>query len=230
MLQPKKNPLIDEPLIAASAGTFKRVKTTYWVLLGIISIIVITWLWLLKSFGEEVYTEKWWRLSISRIADWQFQKNVGLEQSSQLSENVKNLASQKAEMQNRIQTLEKLVQATQSNGYLRQFSATRPPGENGVNYELLVGNPNPGAESTKNKSIRVIIRGVDNLDPLSPEKAISESIKRFRVAQHKIKVPEVAEAIKGRLESAVSNFLIATILPFDDVTKSEVIIIPITVQ
>ena len=81
MLQPKKNPLIDEPLIAASAGTFKRVKTTYWVLLGIISIIVITWLWLLKSFGEEVYTEKWWRLSISRIADWQFQKNVGLEQS-----------------------------------------------------------------------------------------------------------------------------------------------------
>ncbi len=230
MLQPKKNPLIDEPLIAASAGTFKRVKTTYWVLLGIISIIVITWLWLLKSFGEEVYTEKWWRLSISRIADWQFQKNVGLEQSSQLSENVKNLASQKAEMQNRIQTLEKLVQATQSNGYLRQFSAIRPPGENGVNYELLVGNPNPGTEKTKNKSIRVIIRGVDNLDPLSPEKAISESIKRFRVAQHKIKVPEVAEAIKGRLESAVSNFLIATILPFDDVTKSEVIIIPITVQ
>ena len=39
-------------------------------------------------------------------------------------------------------------------------------------------------------------------------KPISESIKRFRVAQHKIKVPEVAEAIKGRLESAVSNFLI----------------------
>ena len=108
MLQPKKNPLIDEPLIAASAGTFRRVKTTYWILLGIITIIVLTWVWLLKSFGEEVYTEEWWRVSISRIVDWQFQKNVGLEQSSQLSENVKNLASQKAEMQERIQTLEKL--------------------------------------------------------------------------------------------------------------------------
>ena len=79
MLQPKKNPLIDEPLIAASAGTFRRVKTTYWVLLGIISIIILTWLWLLKSFGEQVYTEAWWRLSISRLADWQFKKNVGLD-------------------------------------------------------------------------------------------------------------------------------------------------------
>ena len=230
MLQPQKNPLIDEPLIAASAGTFRRVKTTYWVLLGIISIIVLTWVWLLKSFGEEVYTEDWWRLSISRIADWQFQKNVGLEQSSQLSENVKNLASQKAEMQERIQTLEKLVQATQSNGYLRQFSAVRLAGESGVKYELLVGNPSPGVVKDKKAVIRVIIRGVDNLDPLSPEKAISESIKRFRVAQHKIKVPEVAEAIKGRLESSVSNFIIATILPFDDVSKSEVIIVPISIQ
>ena len=230
MLQPKKNPLIDEPLIAASAGTFRRVKTTYWILLGIITIILFTWMYLLKSFGEEVYTEEWWRLSISRIVDWQFQKNVGLEQSSQLSENVKNLASQKAEMQERIQTLEKLVQATQSNGYLRQFSAVRPPGESGVNYELLVGNPDPGVIKDKKSVIRVIIRGVDNLDPLSPEKAISESIKRFRVVQHKIKVPEVAEAIKGRLESSVSNFIIATILPFDDVSKSEVIIVPITIQ
>tara|TARA_Y200000002_G_scaffold336545_1_gene304750 strand:- start:849 stop:1541 length:693 start_codon:yes stop_codon:yes gene_type:complete len=230
MLQPKKNPLIDEPLIAASAGTFRRVKTTYWILLGIITIILLTWMYLLKSFGEEVYTEEWWRLSISRIVDWQFQKNVGLEQSSQLSENVKNLASQKAEMQERIQTLEKLVQATQSNGYLRQFSAVRPSGESGVNYELLVGNPDPGVVKDKKSVIRVIIRGVDNLDPLSPEKAISESIKRFRVVQHKIKVPEVAEAIKGRLESSVSNFIIATILPFDDVSKSEVIIVPITIQ
>ena len=230
MLQPKKNPLIDEPLIAASAGTFRRVKTTYWILLGIITIILLTWMYLLKSFGEEVYTEEWWRLSISRIVDWQFQKNVGLEQSSQLSENVKNLASQKAEMQERIQTLEKLVQATQSNGYLRQFSAIRPSGESGVNYELLVGNPDPGVIKDKKSVIRVIIRGVDNLDPLSPEKAISESIKRFRVVQHKIKVPEVAEAIKGRLESSVSNFIIATILPFDDVSKSEVIIVPITIQ
>lgn len=230
MLQPKKNPLIDEPLIAASAGTFRRVKTTYWILLGIITIILLTWMYLLKSFGEEVYTEEWWRLSISRIVDWQFQKNVGLEQSSQLSENVKNLASQKAEMQERIQTLEKLVQATQSNGYLRQFSAIRPSGESGVNYELLVGNPDPGVVKDKKSVIRVIIRGVDNLDPLSPEKAISESIKRFRVVQHKIKVPEVAEAIKGRLESSVSNFIIATILPFDDVSKSEVIIVPITIQ
>ena len=230
MLQPKKNPLIDEPLIAASAGTFRRVKTTYWILLGIITIIILTWVWLLKSFGEEVYTEEWWRVSISRIVDWQFQKNVGLEQSSQLSENVKNLASQKAEMQERIQTLEKLVQATQSNGYLRQFSAVRPSGESGVNYELLVGNPNPGVVKDKKSVIRVIIRGVDNLDPLSPERAISESIKRFRVAQHKIKVPEVAEAIKGRLESSVSNFIIATILPFDDVSKSEVIIVPISIQ
>ena len=149
MLQPKKNPLIDEPLIAASAGTFRRVKTTYWVLLGIISVILLTWLWLLKSFGEQVYTEAWWRLSISRLADWQFQKNVGLEQSSQLSENVKNLASQKAEMQTRIQTLEKLVQATQSNGFLRQFSTVRVRGENKISYELIIANPIPGSKRGK---------------------------------------------------------------------------------
>ena len=227
MLQPKKNPLIDEPLIAASAGTFRRVKTTYWVLLGIISVIVLTWVWLLKSFGEQVYTEAWWRLSISRLADWQFQKNVGLEQSSQLSENVKNLASQKAEMQTRIQTLEKLVQATQSNGFLRQFSAVRVRGENKISYELLIANPKPGSKGGK-KRVRIVIRGVENIDPLRPEQAISESIDKTRMRQHKIRVPEVAEAIKGRLESISAKFLIATILPFDDITKSEVIIIPIT--
>lgn len=227
MLQPKKNPLIDEPLIAASAGTFRRVKTTYWVLLGIISIIILTWLWLLKSFGEQVYTEAWWRLSISRLADWQFKKNVGLEQSSQLSENVKNLASQKAEMQTRIQTLEKLVQATQSNGYLRQFAAIRKGTESKISYELLIANPTPGNRQKK-KRIRVVIRGVDNIDPLRPEQAISETIGKTKMKQHRIRVPEVAEAIKGKLESPSANFLIATILPFDDIKKSEVIIIPIT--
>ena len=69
-----------------------------------------------------------------------------------------------------------------------------------------------------------MIRGVENIDPLRPEQAISESIDKTRMRQHKIRVPEVAEAIKGKLESIGAKFLIATILPFDDITKSEVII------
>ena len=144
-----------------------------------------------------------------------------------IQENVKNLATQKAEMQTRIQTLEKLVQATQSNGFLRQFSAVRIRGENKISYELLIANPKPGSKERK-KKVRIVIRGVENIDPLRPEQAISESIGKTRMRQHKIRVPEVAEAIKGKLESISAKFLIATILPFDDITKSEVIIIPIT--
>ena len=83
-------------------------------------------------------------------------------------------------------------------------------------------------KNQKKKRIRIVIRGVDNIDPLRPEQAISETIGKTKMKQHRIRVPEVAEAIKGKLESPSANFLIATILPFDDIKKSEVIIIPIT--
>ena len=49
----------------------------------------------------------------------------------------------------------------------------------------------------RKKRVRIVIRGVENIDPLRPEQAISESIDKTRMRQHKIRVPEVAEAIKG---------------------------------
>jgi len=225
MLEPKKNPLIDQPLVAAPVRTFRRARTAFWLLAGLIFLSLLVWLALLRNFGQDIQSEGWWRNMVSQAANWQFQKNLGLGHDNGLNEQLRIFETERVEMQATIQSLEKLVQSTRMDGWLRTFSARRV-GDEEIDYEILIGNPRPGG-GTLRGNIAITVRGIDLFDPQNPELALAQSTLRFRSMQHKIKAPLMAEAIKGRLASRASNFIIVTVIPFDDPALTEVSIIPI---
>lgn len=225
MLTPKSNPLIDQVLVAAPLATFRRVKIALLVLLTLIALSVLAWLALLRSFGEDIETEGWWRNTVAQVANWQFQKNLGLAHDNGLNEQIKVFEAERVEMQATIQSLEKLVKSTRMDGWLRTFSAKRA-NDDEIDYEILITNPRPGPQAPQG-NIAITVRGIDRFDPQNPELALAQSALRFRSMQHKIKAPLMADAIKGRLTSRVSNFIIVTVIPFDDPALTEVSIIPV---
>ena len=71
------------------------------------------------------------------------------------------------------------------------------------------------------------MRGLDRLDPAGPELGVQESVQRFKLSQHTIEAPEIADAVKGKLVSAISRYAVLIVIPYDDRAQSEVVIIPI---
>ena len=225
MLTPRRNPLVDESLVAAPAQTFRRVRIAFWVLSGLILFSLLIWFSLLRSLGQDVQAEGWWRNVVTQIANWQFQKHLGQGHDNGLSEQLRAFEAERVEMQTTIQSLEKLVQGTRMDGWLRTFSARRAA-DGEIDYEILLTNPRPGNADLRG-SLTITVRGIDRFDPQNPELALTQSAQRFRSMRHKINRPDVAEAIKGRLPSRVSNFIIVTVVPFDDPAQTEVGIIPV---
>lgn len=225
MLRPRKNPLIDQALVAAPVSVFRRLQVAFWLLFGLILLSVLIWLALLRSFGQGIQSEGWWRNAVTQVANWQFQKNLGQGLDKGLNEQVRVLEAERVDMQSTIQSLEKLVQSTHMDGWLRTFSAHRA-GNDEIAYEILITNPKPGA-APPHGSIVITVRGIDLFDPQNPQVALAQSALRFRSMRHKINAPMLAEAIKGKLSSRISNFLIVTVIPFDDPELAEVSIIPI---
>jgi hypothetical protein len=135
-------------------------------------------------------------------------------------------------MQNTILSLEKLVQGMRMEGWLRGASAKRiANGE--IEYEILLSNPQANDKGNANQnnragSISITVRGVDQFNPDKLEVALAHSAQRFKRVNHRIKIPEASEAIKGQLASRVSNFLIITVIPRDDARLAEVRILPIS--
>jgi hypothetical protein len=222
VLEPKKNPLIDEQLIATSAKTFERVRLIYTTLISLCVILLITWLWLLSSFGENIYDEGWWRQAISKLASQQIESSISSEQSSQLNDRVKEVTSENADIQSKLQ-----IQATQTDVWTRKFVAWRAPGSDTIQYEILISNPYPKKKPAAGSKIRLQVRGLDRLDPAGPELGVQESVQRFKLSQHTIEAPEIADAVKGKLVSAISRYAVLIVIPYDDQAQSEVVIIPI---
>lgn len=225
MLAPRKNPLVDEPLVAAPAQTFRRTRIAFWLLSGLILLSLLPWFNLVRSFGQDAQAEGWWRNVVTQVANWQFQKHLGQGHDNGLNEQLRAFETERVEMQTTIQSLEKLVQGTRMDGWLRTFSARRAS-DGEIDYEILLTNPRPGNEDLRG-SLAITVRGIDRFDPENPEVALAQSAQRFRSVRHKVNRPDVAEAIKGRLASRVSNFVIVTVVPFDDPAQTEIGIIPV---
>ncbi|MGV0958311.1 MAG: hypothetical protein ACOYB1_00620 [Limnohabitans sp.] len=166
------------------------------------------------------------------LINQQFQSNISQAKDNRLSEQITSLQSERDELQIRLQTLNKLVQSSKLDGWIRQLSVRRET-DNDISYELLLANPHPntalepqGAPPTDN-SIKVAVRGIDKFDASSPELGLAQSVLRFKTTTHELTAPRVAETIKGKVSSKVAKFLIATVTPFNNPAMTEVRIIPV---
>jgi hypothetical protein len=237
MLTPRKNPLVDQPLLAIPTRSCSRMRKTLWLLVALITLVLLIWFLLTPPStqqGAEAKPSMSQSLGtmVRSLADSQFKQNLNAVRDDSLSEQLKRLEAERLEMQNTILSLEKLVQGMRMEGWLRGASAKRiANGE--IEYEILLSNPqanDKGNASQNNRagSISITVRGVDQFNPDKLEVALAHSAQRFKRVNHRIKIPEASEAIKGQLASRVSNFLIITVIPRDDARLAEVRILPIS--
>ncbi|MCS6763281.1 MAG: hypothetical protein MO853_03970 [Candidatus Protistobacter heckmanni] len=143
MLRPRKLPLIDQPLIAALSSIFRRLR---WTLRTVVLVALLAggaWFWLVQNSGDEIYTDFWWRNALSDLVSRQFHENISEAKDSRMGERIKAFETERAEMQAKLQSLDKLVHVSKMDGWLRQFSAKRET-DNEISYELLLSNPHPG--------------------------------------------------------------------------------------
>jgi hypothetical protein len=237
MLTPRKNPLVDQPLLAIPTRSCSRMRKTLWLLVALITLVLLIWFLLTPPStqqGAEANTSMSQSLGtmVRSLADSQFKQNLNAVRDDSLSERLKRLEAERLEMQNTILSLEKLVQGMRMEGWLRGASAKRiANGE--IEYEILLSNPHVNDKDNTNQnnragSISITVRGVDQFNPDKLEVALAHSAQRFKRVNHRIKIPEASEAIKGQLASRVSNFLIITVIPRDDARLAEVRILPIS--
>ena len=237
MLTPRKNPLVDQPLLAIPTRSCSRMRKTLWLLVALITLVLLIWFLLTPPStqqGAEANTSMSQSLGtmVRSLADSQFKQNLNAVRDDSLSEQLKRLEAERLEMQNTILSLEKLVQGMRTEGWLRGASAKRiANGE--IEYEILLSNPQANDKGNANQnnragSISITVRGVDQFNPDKLEVALAHSAQRFKRVNHRIKIPEASEAIKGQLASRVSNFLIITVIPRDDARLAEVRILPIS--
>jgi hypothetical protein len=237
MLTPRKNPLVDQPLLAIPTRSCSRMRKTLWLLVALITLVLLIWFLLTPPStqqGAEAKSSMSQSLGtmVRSLADSQFKQNLNAVRDDSLSERLKRLEAERLEMQNTILSLEKLVQGMRTEGWLRGASAKRiANGE--IEYEILLSNPQANDKGNANQnnragSISITVRGVDQFNPDKLEVALAHSAQRFKRVNHRIKIPEASEAIKGQLASRVSNFLIITVIPRDDARLAEVRILPIS--
>lgn len=233
MLRPCKHPLIDEPLVATGSVTRRRSQWTQRFVLLAVLLLGTTWIWTVHNQDDEIYAESWLRATVATLVNRQFQDSISLAKDSRLSDQVKALQTERAEMQIRLQTLDKLVQSSKIDSWLRQLSALRET-DNEISYEILVANPHSTNTKTDaqsgnqaNNSITVTVRGIDKFDTSAPENGLAQSVLRFKTVTHELIAPPVAETIKGKVGSKVAKFLIATVTPFNNPAMTEVRIIPV---
>ena len=237
MLTPRKNPLVDQPLLAIPTRSCSRMRKTLWLLVALITLVLLIWFLLTPPStqqGAEAKPSMSQSLGtmVRSLADSQFKQNLNAVRDDSLSEQLKRLEAERLEMQNTILSLEKLVQGMRMEGWLRGASAKRiANGE--IEYEILLSNPQANDKGNANQnnragSISITVRGVDQFNPDKLEVALAHSAQRFKRVNHRIKIPEASEAIKGQLASRVSNFLIITVIPRDDARLAEVRILPIS--
>ena len=226
MLKPRRNPLVDQSLVVTPLSAYKRTRRLSWLLLALVLLTLLLWNSLLSDIGQALRSEQGWRDIVTQLADKYFLQNLEHERGAQLTERIKTLEAERLTLQGTIQGLEKLEQGMRMEGWLHGMSARRA-GNGEIEYELLLTNPEAG-KARRNGHLTVIVRGIDRFDPEKPELAMADAAARnFRSNRHRIRIPAVSEAIKARIGSNLSKFLIITVVPEDNSAGTEISNVPI---
>ncbi len=234
MLRPCKHPLIDEPLIATGSVSQRRAQRIRHFIWAFVLLVGLTWLWNSNTQEEGAHAETWLKETVSSVIHRQFQDSISSAKDTRLNDQVKTVKFERDQLQIRLQTLEKLVKSSKIDNWLRELSAVRE-NENEISYEILLAKPhsttgsheNSPANNQPENKITVTVRGIDKFDASAPETGVAQSVLRFKTVTHELIAPPVAETIKGKANSKVAKFLIATVTPSNNPAMTEVRIIPV---
>lgn len=220
MLRPRKNPLVDGPLIVTPR---RHLHAWRWAAAALASILVLgLLLWPRPNGRSDLPNEVWWRQLVSTLAFRQFTQSVNLTTHEELKQRLAQVESERHSLAERLVDAERIVRDDQLGQRLRQVVARRKGRD--IAYEILVRTPEGAAPGR----LSIEVAAIDLPDPgPSGIQPPTHTLPVGQVAKRDVAAPKVAETFQGALTSAASHVLVV-VRPHGKPALAEAAIVPVS--
>lgn len=220
MLQPRKNPLIDGPVVVSAGRRLRRWQIAC-AALAALSITLIAGWPSAQAPATEVPDEVWWRRLISSIAIQRLVQNVDVSAAEEMKQRLARLEAERVSLTERLAEADRLLKIDRSQQRLSQVVARRKGNE--IGFEILLRTP-PGGSPGDRMTLDVM--AVRNPVANSGGRVTSLPLDVDRSTRLAVRSPKVAETIQGRLNSGASHLLVM-LSPAGNASQSEALLVPV---
>lgn len=221
MLRPRKNPLIDGPLVVNASRRLRRWQVACIAFACVCGVLMVSWP-SQKNFGADIPDEVWWRHLISSIALKQLLQNVDNSASHEMKQRLAQLEAERVSLTERLTDAERLLKNDRSRQRLGQVVARRTGGE--IGFEILLRSP-PG--TSPGDRLSVVVMGVRNPGGAGEGSRGGVSLDVDKSTRLTVRSPKVAETLQGKLSSGASHLLVM-VSPASDASQTEALLVPVT--
>jgi hypothetical protein len=221
MLRPRKNPLVDGPLLVGSPSRLRLWRLISLLLGGVVIALVFFWP-KMQASKNEIPDEVWWRRLVSRIALQRLVKNVDASAVDEMRQKLAQSEAERVSLSERLAEAGKMLEIDRSKQRLSQVVARKDGGA--ITFELLLRTPNGESPGTR-LSIQVMAIN----DPSSGKSSTRTSTLALDVVRSTrlaVAAPKVAETLQGRIPSGASHLLVM-LTPAGDTTQTEALMVPV---
>jgi len=221
MLRPRKNPLVDGPLLVGSPSRLRRWRLISLLLGGIVIALVFSWP-KPQPGKDEVPDEVWWRRLVSHIALQRLVKNVDASAVEEMRQKLAQSEAERVSLSERLAEAGKLLEIDRSKQRLSQVVARKDARE--ITFEILLRTPNGESPGTR-LSIEVMAIK-DPASGMSATRTSTLALDVVRSTRLAVVAPKVAETLQGRIPSGASHLLVM-LTPAGNATQTEALMVPV---
>lgn len=220
MLRPRKNSLIDGPVVVSGARSLRQWRLALAVLLVVVVALAFAWP-SSQPQTRKLPDEVWWRLLISNIAAKRLVHDVDSSAADQMKQRVSELESERIALTERLSEANQLLNVDRSQQRVFQVVARQVGGD--IAYEILLRTP-PGSDPGIRLSISVM--AINNPSATAINRSNTLALDIPRSTQLAVPSPKVAETLQGRLRSDASHLLVM-LSPVGDASETEALLVPV---
>ncbi|NBU59902.1 MAG: hypothetical protein EBS23_09140 [Betaproteobacteria bacterium] len=221
MLRPRKNPLIDGPVIVGDGQRLRRWQAACIVLAALSAALVVGWPSTPTSNGQAVPDEVWWRRLISSIAIQRLAQSVDVSAAGEMKQRLAQLEAERVTLSERLAEAERLLKIDRSQQRLSQVVAQRKGKE--IGFEVLLRAP---SGSSPGERLTLDIMAVRNPVASNNSRIAALPLDIDRSTRLGVRSPKVAETIQGRLYSGASHLLVM-LSSTTNASQTEALLVPV---
>jgi len=220
VLRPRKNPLIDGPVVVSNGQRLRRWQLACLGLALLAAALLASWPSAPPPAGDAVPDEVWWRHLVSSIAIQRLVQTVDVSAAGEMKHRLAELEAERVSLSERLAEAERLLKIDRSQQRLSQVVARRKGKE--IGFEILLRTP-PGGSPGDRLTLDVLaVRapaatgGRSNTLPLDVDRSTRLAVRS----------PKVAETIQGRLASGASHLMVM-LSPAGNASQTEALLVPV---
>lgn len=220
MLRPRKNPLIDGPVVASTGQRLRRWQLACLALAGLCLALITAWP-SSQTPATDVPDEVWWRRLISSIALKRLVQDVDVSAASEMKQRLAQLEAERVSLSERLAEADRLLKIDRSQQRLSQVVARRKGSE--ISFEILLRKPPGGSPGDR---LALDVMAIRNPVTSSGGKVATLPLDVDRSTRLAVRSPKVAETLQGRLSSGASHLLVV-LSPAGNPSQTEALLVPV---